>query len=157
MTIPNWMRLSRAPDEVIGQHKMLRWHLIPPSRFLAIYLHKHQGDDPRTLHDHPADSISIRLRGTLLEFRPGHPRYPEYLDCAERGNERVYFMKNGDTIEGAREMPRFVFRRAEEPHRLEVGLRGPCWTIWIRLRNRRSWGFFYPTGWRERIRRARAA
>lgn len=147
--LPNWMRLSLAPDEVIGSHKMLRWCIIPNTRFLAIYLHKHQSNDPRTPHDHPADNISIRLRGELFEYRPTRPRYPENLDSATHGNVTVYFMKDGSAIEGLRPMPRIAFRRAEDPHRLECsGV--ACWTIWIRFRVRRPWGYFEPSGWRRR-------
>jgi hypothetical protein len=34
-----------------------------------------------------------------------------------------------------------IFRRAEQPHRLILD-NGPVWTIWIKFRERRDWGFW---------------
>jgi hypothetical protein len=151
---PNWMRGSLAPDEIIGEHAMLRWHLFGPTSRLAIYLHKHQGDDPRTPHDHPADNISIRLRGTLFEYRPSSSSNmtKHALAVAHRGDRFVAFGLGGIAFENARALPRICFRRAEDAHRLELPKPGAtAWSLWIRFRNRRQWGYFEPNGWRPAI------
>jgi hypothetical protein len=67
---PNWMRGSIEPDEIIGDHQMRRWWILPRNARFNVYLHRHQGNDPRTPHDHPCDNVSIRLRGQLLEYTP---------------------------------------------------------------------------------------
>jgi hypothetical protein len=154
MSLPNWIRFSLKPDEVIGGHKMLRWFVLPRNRWFNICVHKHQGDDPRYLHDHPCDNISIRLRGQLLEWTPKYTPSAHWTVAPEPGNRTVVsFRPNGlDAYESFRPMARIVFRRAETPHRLERGLDGrPCWTLWIRFRSRRQWGYFEPGGWRPAV------
>lgn len=150
------MRLSSEPDELIGEHKMRRWHVIPPTRFLAIYLHEHVADDPRTMHDHPASNISVLLAGELVEYTPDLPVDPGFFDCVTYNGRTVYFSRaTGRTIEKSRFVPRVCFRLAEDPHRLELPAPGArAWTLWIRFRNRRQWGFFEPAGWRPRRRSA---
>lgn len=155
MIWPNWMRCSLAHDEVIGEHKMLRWMLLPANRYFNVYLHRHTGSDPRWPHDHPCDNVSIRLAGQVLEETPAaffaistSGASPDWVISPEgRG---VFFQGDRALVVG-RALPRIRFRRAEDAHRLEtlVGRRGRrAWTIWIRLRTRRQWGYYEPGGWR---------
>lgn len=148
--LPNWTRLSLACDEIIGDHKMQRWWLLPRNRWFNVYLHRHQGDDPRTPHDHPCDNVSIRLRGELVEHTPDSLEAIEHvigpLSSVVHGKRCVWFA-HGLVCETGRRLRRIRFRRAEDTHRLEV-ITGRAWTIWIRFRNRRRWGYYEPTGWR---------
>ena len=146
--LPGWLRGTLAPDEVIGEHKMLRWMLLPRNRWFNVYLHKHQGYDPRTPHDHPCDNISIRLRGELLEFTP-YKVQAFRPGVTQVVGDRVVYFRHGECLEKARLLPRIRFRRAEDVHRLArtFGPR-PCWTLWIRFRNRRRWGYYELAGWR---------
>ena len=152
--LPNWMRGRLTPDEVIGEHEMLRWFVLPPNRWFNVYVHKHQADDPRFLHDHPADNVSIRLRGRLVEYRPSRVVVSLYPVRGPDSSETVYFNydgPNGQQYDEAWVVPRFTRRRAERSHRLELLDGRPAWTIWIRFRNRRRWGFYEPGGWRPAI------
>lgn len=162
-TWPNWIRASLEPDELIGEHEMRRWWLLPRNRWFNVFLHEHQADDSRFLHDHPCDSISIRLRGELVEYRPTRPRYwettlrplPSEADgdptrwiWGPEGAEFVQFTAAGVQLDRAHAMPRIRIRHAEEAHRLELVNGRRAWTLWIRFSNRRRWGFFEPAGWR---------
>lgn len=111
----------RKPDMDIGPGYMHRWYLIPRNRFFNIYLHKIiRDDDDRALHDHPWWSVSVLLKGRLMELL----------------KERVRFPK--------RFLP--VIRSAELAHRLVV-LDGPVWTLFITGPRIREWGFYCPKGW----------
>lgn len=157
-TWPNWLRLSLEPDEVIGHHEMLRWWLLPRNPWFNAYVHKHQSDDPRWPHDHPCDNLSILLRGRLIEYVPDS-LVPEHALChvvMHEGRSVLFYAENGDPIERARMLGRFTRRRAEDIHRLELVAGQPAWTLWIRWRNRRQWGFWRPSGW-QKARSARQA
>ena len=149
------MKLSLRPDEVVGAHEMLRWYVVPPMPWLAVYIHKHQANDPRFLHDHPSDNVTIRLRGRLIEYFPRSPtgfapdEYGVALSNPE-GTRFVYLDADGETLEVARMVPRIHRREAEDAHRLELPSGETCWTLWIRFRARRPWGYFEPKGWRRR-------
>lgn len=156
------MRLSREPDEIIGRHEMLRWFLIPPTGALAIYLHKHQGNDPRTHHDHPSDNVTILLAGELVEYRP---KTRDELPAEQLGaviavsnpewTRLVLMTDAGAIFERGDFVSRVRFRRAEDPHRLELIDGRPAWTIWIRFRHRRDWGYFERLGWRPRVKHSK--
>jgi len=111
----------RKPDMDIGPGYMHRWYLIPRNRFFNIYLHKIiRSDDDRALHDHPWWSVSLLLKGKLLELLKDRERFPK------------------------RFIP--VVRSAELAHRLVV-LDGPVWTVFITGPRIREWGFYCPKGW----------
>lgn len=110
------------PSRVIGENYLSRWHIIPRNPWFNIYLHKFSGsDDDRALHDHPWWSVSVLLKGRLLERYSHHDGF----------------------LEDSRFVRRFlpVFRRATFAHRL-VLVRGPAWTIFITGPRRREWGFW---------------
>jgi len=91
--------------KIIGENYLHRWHILPRNRWLNVYLHRFTGsDDERALHCHPWPSVSILLRGNLLEVMPGK----------------------------FREIPRWVpvLRRANHKHRL-VHWGKPTWTLFI--------------------------
>ena len=113
----------RSPDKIIGGDYLWRWYLIPHNRIFNIYLHRFgRSDDDRALHDHPWYSMSILLKGEMIEH----------------------------SFKGIRHIPRWlpIFRTAKFAHRLEL-VKGPVWTLFITGPNIRSWGFYCPQGWRH--------
>jgi hypothetical protein len=121
----------RKPDLTIGpadDPQTERWHLFR-WRGIQVAIHKwHRSDTDRALHDHSADNISVLLWG----------RYREWFSHAW-------------------EAPRWklrwplipYFRKAETAHRVELHRGAPVWTLWIRFKPRREWGFHCPKGWRH--------
>jgi len=110
----------REPDFIINNNYLQRWHGIK-SKYFNIYLHRFTGSDyDRALHDHPWWSISILIRGELIEHSFNRKRI----------------------------IPRFVpvIRSAKRAHRIEL-VQGPAWTIFITGPKIRSWGFHTKEGW----------
>lgn len=149
-----WFKPKREPDEVIGgelRPYMLRWHIARKSRipFLSkllenVYLHRVvRSDDDRALHDHPWWNVSIVLWGGYYEYVPIIPEtyardsrmFPEHMLV-----ERIW-----------RGVGSIVFRRATQPHRLEIPAHPvhQTWTIFITGRKSREWGFYCQRGWRH--------
>lgn len=113
--------MMRKPDMDIGPGYMHRWYLIPRNRFFNVYLHKIIRDDTdEALHDHPWWSVSVLLKGRLLEVMQTTLRSPK------------------------RFLP--VIRSAKLAHRLIV-LDGPVWTLFITGPRIREWGFHCRNGW----------
>lgn len=124
----------REPDFYIGGKQnpyMKRWWITErlPEKW-KIYLHNIlRDDDDRALHDHPARSISIILKGGYIEHLPGGVKKRRYPGMV-------------------------IFRKAEQPHRLELrrdanGNVITAWTIFIFGPKVREWGFYCPQGWRH--------
>jgi len=114
----------RKPDRIIGGNYLYRWFRIPKNRYFNIFLHKFErSDDDRALHDHPWYSISILLKGEMIEHRWG---------------------------DKVRYIPRFlpIFRFAKFAHRIEL-VKGPVWTLFITGPRIRTWGFHTRAGWME--------
>lgn len=112
---------------IIGKDYMTRYHLIPRNQFLNVYLHNYQGSDEPTPHDHPWWSVSILLKGTLIEHRPGRP--PRRI---------------------RRWLP--VLRSSRFQHWLEILRSGDTWTLFITGPRTRTWWFYPPL--RSRIHHA---
>lgn len=117
----------RAPDLIIGPKEnpqTLRWQLFK-FRGFQLCLHKWmRSDEDRALHDHSGDSISFILNHGYMEKLTSGTYY---------------------------RMPRrFIFRKAETPHRVILDLgSAPVWSLWFRWPPRREWGFHCPKGWRH--------
>lgn len=152
--------LYRDPDVTLinpsGTVYLRRWWVIPRNPYLNIYLHQFLADDEdRALHDHPWPSMSIILKGGYIEhmFVPGY------------GHE---------TMQVARKVGRFIFRKATHAHRVELNktvvctssnpdvdcgddrckwhhlkIAIPAWTLFITGPWQRTWGFICPQGWRH--------
>lgn len=110
-----------APD---GTDYLRRWQINLPFGF-AIYFHKiFQSDGDRDLHDHPWDFLSILVWGNYIETTPG----------------RNYRLKKW-----------FNFHWAEDLHQLTLfkknGVEQPVYTIILRGRRKRDWGFMTRYGW----------
>lgn len=111
------------PDFVIGADYLRRWHIIPPNRFFSVYLHEiRHDDDDRALHDHPACSVSLILKGSYREIT-----------------------RKGAKVHGPFDI---IARRGSTAHRLEV-VDGPVWTLFFFGPRYRQWGFHCPKGWRH--------
>lgn len=109
------------PDERIGPDYMRRWFIIPPNKLFSVYLHEiRSSDDDRALHDHPACSMSILLKGSYREITAA-----------------------GAKVHGPWDV---VFRKGSTAHRLEV-VDGPVWTLFFMGPRYRQWGFHCPKGW----------
>ena len=119
---------DRTPDEVIqhaGRPYLERWYLVPrEDDRRRIYLHRFLTDDPVSegLHDHPWPSVSLVLRGALVE----------------------YWRATGTAdVEHRSEIPRFTMtlRAAELAHRLELASERPV-TLFVTGAHQREWGFW---------------
>lgn len=116
----------RRPDFVVHNASgpyLSRWYLIPRNRWLNVYLHRFDGsDEDRALHDHPWASLSVMLKGELVEVTTQGRR------TIKAGAVRL--------------------RRANFAHRLEhLGV--TTWTLFITGPRIREWGFHCPKGWRH--------
>ena len=80
-----------------------------------IFIHKFLKSDTEDLHDHPWDFISI-------------PLWPGYY---EHTVNKVEWRGPGS----------FRYFKAETLHRIELGPKEYCWTLFIPLKKRRIWGF----------------
>lgn len=124
----------REPDLTIGPKddpQTLRWHLLR-WRGVQIALHRWlRSDGDRALHDHSAGNVSILLTGTYREHF-SHSWQPAGHVAHLKSRLRLPFIP--------------YYRRADQPHRVEL-VNGPVWSIWIRFKPWRDWGFYCPKGW----------
>lgn len=126
----------RPPDLTIGNvdaPQTLRWHLWIPKwvHNLGFRLNLHhwlRSDDDRALHDHRGDSLSLILSGG----------YYEVTSHAWEPMQRKWYGPGS-----------IIFRRGEQPHRVELKPGATAWTLWFRWPFRREWGFYCPKGWRH--------
>lgn len=136
-----------------------RWHLLPRNRWFNVYLHKVlRDDDDRALHDHPYDNISIVLKGGYVEVLLQKPWTADWAHLTIHGN-RLHPTVARDAQPPHRRVRRrpgsIVFRRAYQPHRLELPMKGdvmnwhkqPSWSLFITFRRTREWGFWCARGW----------
>lgn len=151
--------LGTPPDRVIAGTYLQRWYLTPwtrtarrrpaqqgrvpgsgvLARLPAIFLHAFgTSDDDRALHDHPAASVSLILRGRYHEHVPIDAQDPA-------GPTRCIERRPGD----------LVFRRARAAHRISLpsDVETPVITLFAfgpRLRRTFDhWGFWCSHGWRH--------
>lgn len=120
----NQIAESREPDLLIGDPKspyLRRWYMVPRNENANVYLHEFlRDDDDRALHDHPWESFSTLLEGSLLEIDADNPE--------------------GKTI-----MPGDIRNRsANYAHRLIVLKRG--FSLFCTGPKIREWGFHCPQG-----------
>ena len=104
-----------------------RYYLVQRER-IGVYLHHYVDHDPAGLHCHPADFRTLILHGGYWESLLG--------DGA--GGTKMFVRFPGD----------IVVRQAETLHRLSLSPRvkygGGSWSLFIRFRRRRTWGFVSP-------------
>lgn len=106
---------------------LYRWYVIRTEPF-ALFVHRFvRSDEDRALHDHPWNFIVI-------------PIWRGYREHNVKGVRRVL------PILGIR------YRRARYRHKVELIDGKPAWSLFIRFRYRRVWGFWPKEGfknWRQ--------
>lgn len=148
----NWLRLSLAPDFIIGGRDdpyLLRWWIVPRNKWFNVYLHKIlRNDNDRALHDHPWNNCSVIISGQYREMT----LYPQPLASIVEMQKQWSVKEQITTWHWPqctylREVGSMVTRAAEHPHRLELVDGKPCWTLFISGSRRREWGFHTKDGW----------
>lgn len=119
---------------------LTRYYLIE-TRWFAVYLHHlHASDEDRALHDHPWAFITFLLSGGYFEHTPW--KAPEMnrrlnIQTPPPGDDR--------SVRTWRRRFSVLYRPAIWRHRLE--LVKPTWTLILRSRHLREWGFITKSGW----------
>lgn len=119
-----WITRKVVPDKTTDRPYLIRWHIRFPFGF-AIYFHKLCLSDPdRCLHDHPWGFLSILVWGRYTEHVPGKMRRIRWLNI----------------------------HRATDAHRVvldkdDAGQDKPVYTILLRGRRQREFGFHTEEGW----------
>lgn len=147
--------LGRSDIYFNGSLYMRRWRAIHTRWFGIRVHHIVRSDDDREMHDHPFSFVSVILKGGYVEHRPGCRclRAPDGGHLARVVGTGCRFRRPGS----------FVFRRAEDLHRLDlkrevswidgggamrvVSRDHPAWTLVFRGPVRREWGFQTAAGW----------
>lgn len=104
-----------------GAPYLERWFIVPRNNVMNVYLHRFLQSDRITLHDHRGDNRSWLLKGQYVEVTKAERR----------------LVTAGET----------VFRRAEEPHRVELVSEEPAISLFAIGPIRREWGFHTDKGW----------
>lgn len=103
-----------------GNPYLTRWTLFSIGEWFEIYFHKfHTSDEDRCLHDHPWSFISILLNSG----------YWEHGDAGRKWVRRFSI----------------IFRPALWRHRIEI-VKAPTYTLVIRFKRFREWGFWTADG-----------
>lgn len=112
--------IYRGPEELY-----LTRYVIFRTKLLSLYIHCFHVSDYKVPHDHPANFMSIPIKG---------PGYFEHLMDGTILNRKNFRPK---------------FRTAEEFHHVQLkpGGEGKTWTFFIFGRRRRDWGFLTRDGW----------
>lgn len=103
-----------------GSEPMMVRYFLVRTRFIGVYLHRWlRSDHDRAAHDHPWDFLTFLLSSGYWEHTP----------------------------HGASWRRRFTlhWRPAEWRHWVEIPR--PLWTLVVRFRRRREWGFHTDHGW----------
>jgi len=121
---------GRAPDYVIGDPPnpyLRRWWIVPRNEGCNVYLHEIlRSDDDRAGHDHPWANRSYLIDGGYQEVI-----YYRQTPWVEMGR---FERKAGD----------YLFREAEDTHRLIVPEGGRCISLFMTGPKVRDWGFWCP-------------
>jgi len=94
--------------------------------WLGVYIHRFWASDPDGLHDHPWSSFSWVLEGGYSEEIAG------LLEPAIR-------QPGSKHLRSAEEAHRVALLPGDEP--------GSCWTLFVRFRRKRLWGFYRGAKW----------
>ncbi len=106
-----------------GGDYLIRRYLLPRNTLLNIYLHNFlASDDDRALHDHPWYSVSLVLKGRLIEHRSNGA-------CREIRRGKI------------------TVRSPKFQHRIELPENEVATTLFITGPVVRTWGFVCPKGW----------
>ena len=152
MKLPQWLHTRliqwamnfaarKAPDMEIGTDYLKRWFVIPPNRFLSVYVHLITASDPgRGVHDHRSANVSIVLSGQYDEVTPLH--WPSTDSMFRLWWDGAQF-----SVCSTKRAGDITFRWGSTPHRLLVEPGQNALTIFITGPTYRKWGFWTKTGW----------
>ncbi len=120
--------LCRIPHRVVTDEcnaqlgpLFIRYFLTPRGLPVCLYLHEfRRSDNDRCFHDHPWNFLTLIVRGGYVEHMP-------------TGN---FWRRPG----------RILWRRAEHRHWVELAPGTVSWTLVLRFRRRRVWGFWTKGG-----------
>lgn len=136
----SWRRVIPSCDSTKGP-LLTRFHIVK-LRYFGVYLHRlHISDDDRALHDHPWSFVTCLISRGYFEWTP------TTLNAQCHATELRLIGPYPGQILRRTWHPRFsvLYRPAEFAHRLE--LTGPTWTLVLRFKVRRRWGFYLREGW----------
>ncbi|MDZ7732224.1 MAG: hypothetical protein U5R31_03150 [Acidimicrobiia bacterium] len=117
-----------------GTTYLRRWGLELPRGLAGIYLHRIDSPDPgNDLHDHPWPFVSIVLRGSYTEVV---------------ADARTLWHRHVPSNSWVRHhvAPTVRALGLTRAHRI-VGAEPGTWTLVLRGRRSREWGFYTPRGW----------
>jgi hypothetical protein len=115
---------------------LVRYFLIQ-TRWFAVFLHKLcASDEDRALHDHPWSFVTFLF----------HRGYWEHCEEQSLDHDTLGWVQTATPVRRWRRRFSILWRPAEWRHRLELKHQ-PTWTLVLRLRRRRVWGFFTKDGW----------
>ncbi len=119
-----------------GDVYLKRWFVIRNSYF-ALFIHKFvRSDEDRALHDHPWNFLVVPIWQGYIEHSVTKCRL-----CGVRHGI-------GPLWEQQKRIFPFIsarYRSAEYRHRVELIDKRPSWSLFLRFRKRRVWGF-WPEG-----------
>lgn len=120
----NWLKKFFDRREIVNCQRdiyMTRWYLFRREK-IGVFLHRFsRSDEDRALHDHPWSFITVILWRGYFEHTP-------------KGSSRKW-------------PGMMCWRPAEWRHRVELVDGKPAWTLVVRFKARREWGFWMPSGW----------
>lgn len=137
---------------------LLRWYVIR-TEAVGLFIHKFvRSDEDRALHDHPWDFIVIPIWRGYNEWSCWHSQeMAAHVAKFPAQAERYGLTANGEKKRRVWPLIGTRFRRATYRHRVELIGGKSSWSIFIRFRNWRDWGFWPKDGfilnstwWKER-------
>ncbi len=134
------MKLYQERREITkdnGQLYMVRWYIFKCESF-NLMLHKILISDHEYCHDHPWNFISLILKGGYVETVEKEVLGKSWSvdDCDENKTVRTSKIIHPGQI---------IFRKAEHRHKLDI--HQTCWSLVLRFKVKRKWGFWTKKGW----------
>ncbi len=124
---PKVLHIKGRSDEEIYLSRY--WLLGNRESRWALMLHKmHRADDHACHHDHPWPFWTLILKGG----------YEEEITVYSEVLTQTFWQFNSPG--------QLLYREAEHTHRISGLPTGSCWTLVLRFRRERSWGFFTKLG-----------
>jgi hypothetical protein len=146
---PVTMKLGITWKEPLGRPEcpyMYRWALSLGPKGPSIRLHHWlRSDDKRFKHDHPADFITLVLKGRYTDLGTTGMNCP-FCKGTGRHEDRICVRCVGaGQEEWIERMTPGKIRRRKAEHRHTVSVDpGGCWTLCFFFPDRRRWGFWVP-------------
>lgn len=134
----DWLFEKKVIVNCERQPYLHRWYVVRTER-VGVFVHKFvRSDEDRALHDHPWAFIVIPLWGGYIEH--SDREVPPHERPATSDNYRLPVRRRVWPLISAR------YRSTDYRHRVELINGAPSWSLFIRLRKVREWGFWLPAG-----------